>query len=126
MATSIAVASLEADRVGAWQEFQAELTGPRRAEWAQSQRRRGITRELVFLLETPACSAVYVFEGTEADAALEALEGSSDPFDEWLLRRLAELHGDLIFPERVYDTRPGPGAWRGWLGWSGRSQGEGT
>lgn len=125
MTASIAIASLDSDKVSAWREFQAELTGPRRGEWAQSQKRRGITREVVFLLEAPVRSAIYLFEGTEAGAAIAALEGSSDPFDEWLLRRVSEIHGEVMFPERVYDTRPGPGAWRGWLGWRGRTQGEG-
>ena len=114
MAVSIVIAPIEPNRLDEWHAFHAELTGPRRSLWAESQRRRGVTRETVFLWESPAGpAAVYLFEGTEAPEALDLLGSGGNEFDDWLRTRLAALHTHLDVPHRVADTRPPPGAWRG-------------
>ena len=114
MAVSIVIAPIAPDRLEEWRAFHAELMGPRRGRWAESQRRRGVTREAAFLWEAPSGpAAVYLFEGTEASEALDRLGAGGNEFDDWLRTRLAALHTDLAFPRRVADTRPAPGAWRG-------------
>lgn len=117
MSASIVIAPIAGGRLEEWRAFHAELTGRRRPAWAESQRRRGITREVVFLWPGPAGpSAVYLVEGAEAGAAVEDLGASSDAFDVWLRERLAHLHDRLDFPDRLSDTRPAEGARGGWRG----------
>jgi hypothetical protein len=117
MPISTVIAPIAEGRLDEWREFHAELTGGRSGEWAESHRRRGITREIVFLWTgSGGPAAVYVVEGSEDGLALEFLAGSGNRFDEWLNGRLADLHGDLDFPARLSDTRPPDGAWRGWRG----------
>jgi len=114
---SIVIAPIAEGRLDDWHSFRAELTGHRRGAWAESQRRRGITRQVVFLWSSPTGpSAVYMMEGADAGEAMSQLESSTDAFDVWLWGRFIDLHGELGFPAPVSDTRPPPGAWRGWRG----------
>jgi len=122
--TSIVIAPITEGRLGDWRLFHAELMGPRRGEWAESQRRRGITRQVVFLWSDSAGpSVVYLMEGSEAESAMADLDSSDDPFDVWLRGRFADLHGDLGFPASISDTRPPSGAWRCWRGLISRGRG---
>jgi hypothetical protein len=117
VSASIVVAHITADRLDDWRAFVDELTTTRRPSWAESQRRRGITRESVYLwADDGGPAAVYVVEGANAGTALEALEASNDEFDRWYRERLADIHDRLGFPVRLFDSRPPPGSWRGWLG----------
>lgn len=122
MAVSVVVAPIGAGKLEAWRDLQAELSGPRRGDWAQSQRRRGVTREVAFLVADPDPYVIYVIDGAEAEAAITRLSDSVHGFDRWLYDRMMEVHAGMIFADRVHDTRPGPGAWRGWRGWSSRSE----
>jgi len=117
MTSSIVIASIAEERLDDWRAFHAELTGSRRGAWAESQHRRGVTRESIFFWSGPSGPmAVYLVEGREAGAAMDSLGSSEDSFDVWLRRSLADLHDDLDFPVQLSDTRPPPGAWRGWRG----------
>ena len=113
MAAAVVIAAIEGGKLDAWRDFRAELAGSRRKDWAQSQRRRGITREIVFL-DTAQMAAVIVVEAGDPTAAFEALGESGDPFDRWYAERLSALHGEWRRLALVYDTRPKLGAWRGW------------
>ena len=115
MPSSITIAPLDPDRVAAWRAFYADLSGPRRASWAQSQRRRGVRREAVWLVDgSHGPQAVVLVEGPDPEAAGRALLASDDPFDVWFRKRLAELTGDPIGGEALFDSRPRPGSWREW------------
>ncbi|MCJ7725757.1 MAG: hypothetical protein MUP76_05140 [Acidimicrobiia bacterium] len=117
MPVSVVIATIAEERLEDWRAFHGELVGARRGEWAESQRRRGITREAILFWSSPSGpAALYVVEGTEAGAAMGALGESDDPFDVWLRERLADLHDDLDFPVALSDTRPPAGSWRGWRG----------
>lgn len=114
---SIVIAPIAEGRVDEWRAFHSELTITRRVEWAESQHRRGITREAIFSWTgSSGPSAVYLVEGADAGDALDALGLSDDPFDVWLREQLAALHEELDFPVRLSDTRPSPSAWSGWRG----------
>jgi hypothetical protein len=108
---------VKSDHVDAWRAFYAELTGPRRAEWAQSQRRHGIRRESIWLVgEAEHARAVVLIEGPDPGAARRSLAASPDPFDLWYRGRLAEMVGEAELGESVFDSRPRPGTWRGLTG----------
>lgn len=96
-----------------WRVFVAELRGPRRIEWAQSQRRRGIVREVISLVSAaPDLVAVYT-ESPDHERADGLLEASDDPFDRWYRDRRSALLGSPLDTEILFDSAPRPGPWRG-------------
>lgn len=113
---SITISPLRPDSLDAWREFYAELSGPRRSAWAQSQRNRGVRREAVWLLPDPP-RAVVLIEGPDPVASATALEASTDPFDVWLRERLGSLLGEPLHAVSVFDSKPRPGSWRGLAPW---------
>jgi hypothetical protein len=84
--------------------FQQELDGPRKAAYAESERRIGITREYWFLQETPGGDLLLAYmESPDFAAAVARFSASRDPFDVWFKQRLAGITGvDLNTPP------PGP------------------
>jgi aminoglycoside phosphotransferase len=88
--------------------------GARRIEWAQSQRRRGITRQVVSLIEHGGAHLAVVFsEGGDPAAAVRAIADSNEAFD-MMWEQLSELHGEPLPAETTLDTAPRPGPWKGW------------
>lgn len=88
---------------GAARAFLGELAGPRRAEYADSERAHGIVKELWFLQETPNGDLFVAYlEGADGDRALARFATSGAAFDVWFRRQLANVTGvDL--------SRPPPG-----------------
>ena len=97
-----------------WRAFVAELQTSRRIEWAQSQRRRGITRQVITIAEGEPALAVVYTEAGDIEAATAGLEASTDPFDVWFRERVDDLHDESFETEVVFDSAPRPGPWRGW------------
>lgn len=114
LAAAVTLAPVRPEAVDEWHSFIAELKGSRRIDWAQSQRRRGITRQVISFAPGPPPLAVIYTETVDAERAAELLTESADPFDEWLRSRLAELHDGRMNAEIVFDSAPKPGPWRGW------------
>lgn len=109
---SLHVAHIAPGGTEEWRALQAELAGARRIAWVQSQRRRGITREAVWL---HGSTAYYAVDGIDPDRAFADLD-RADAFEGWLAEHLDRLHPDGIgLGERVFDSAPKPGAWRGLL-----------
>jgi hypothetical protein len=70
---------IKAGKGDEWKALHAELMGPRRIEWAQSQRRRGVTRQVVSLVSEGERQIAAVFtEASDPGAALRGLRSSSD------------------------------------------------
>ena len=113
MAATISIAPITPGREEDWDEFIAELRGPRRIEWAQSQRRRGITRQVVSKTVADMSYALVYSEVNDGDEAARLLAESTDQFDVWLRTRVAELHGAWVPTEVAFDSAPKPGPWRG-------------
>lgn len=115
MAAVLRLSPIAAGKVDRWKALHAELMGIRRIEWAQSQRRRGVSRQVVFLVEDGdrLLAAVYT-EAADPAAALEKLYGSNEPFDRWLVEQLESVLESPITTSTVVDTAPRPGLWRGW------------
>ena len=96
MASVAFAAPILPGKLEAWKQFNDEINGPRRKEFDDQQKRAGITRQRVWLQQTPGGDmALVVQEGEEPQRAMEALATSTDAFDVW-------------FRERIKDIRVGP------------------
>ena len=86
----------------AWRRFCQALLGGRLDEYAESCRRLGITKELIWLAQTSEGDLAIVYlEATHPDQVLPHLAASDLPFDCWLRKQVLELHGvDLTQPQR--------------------------
>ncbi len=91
-------------KAAAARAFQGELDGPRKDEYARSERALGIVKELWFLQETPAGDIFVAYlESPDINRALDQFAASREAFDVWFKRQLAEVTGvDLNIPP------PGP------------------
>jgi Family of unknown function (DUF6176) len=81
-------------------EFMRELEATRKADYARSEERIGITKEVWFLAATPGGDALvgYMETGDFANA-LRLFSESQDDFDMWFKRRMADCTGvDLNNP----------------------------
>jgi len=114
VAVEITIAPIAEGMVDEWREFVNELRGPRRIEWAQSQRSRGISRQVMALTEGDPVLAVVYTEAGDTEQAGRRLADSVDAFDVWYRERVAALHGDSYATEVAFDSAPKPGPWRGW------------
>ena len=87
----------------AWRRFCQTLLVGRSCEYAESRRRLGITKELIWLAQTPHGDlAVVYLEAPDPEHVLVQLGASDLPFDRWLRKQWRELHGlDLAQPPSV-------------------------
>ena len=90
-------------KMDAFRSFIAELTGPRKAEFAASRRRLKV-RERTFQQHTPQGDMVVVtLEGDDPAAAFMKFGEGSDAFTQWFKKQVMDVHGvDLAAPP------PGP------------------
>ncbi len=117
MAAALSMTPIAEGKLDEWRELHAELMGPKRIEWAQSQRRRGVTRQVVSLaMDGDRPLGVVFTEAADPEAALRDLHESSEPFDRWLVGRLADVLAEPLEVTLIVDTAPRPGPWRGWRG----------
>jgi hypothetical protein len=95
----------------AWRKAVAEINGPRKAEYEESRRRMGVTREVASLQSTPQGDAVVVFLEASDPAGVVAKYLSSDaPFDRWFSETVLKgVHGLGAAPpanQTLVDWRP--------------------
>jgi hypothetical protein len=81
-------------------EFQRELDGPRKPEYATSERNIGIDKEVWFIASTPSGDQLVAYmESPDFNKALGMFVQSRDEFDMWFKERLANATGvDLNDP----------------------------
>jgi hypothetical protein len=81
-------------------EFMRELEASRKGQYAQSEERIGITKEVWFLSESAGSETLVAYMETADFAnALALFSQSSDEFDVWFKRRLEDSTGvDLNNP----------------------------
>jgi hypothetical protein len=78
----------------AWRRFCQVLVGRHVREYVESRRRLGITRELIWLAQTPESDLAMMYvEVQHPEDILVQLGASAHPFDRWLRQQLLELHG---------------------------------
>ena len=84
--------------------FLTELEGERKGQYAASERRLGLTKEVWAIQGTPAGDLYLVYiAGADIPAAFQRFAASQDEFDRWFKRRVMETTGaDLNTPP------PGP------------------
>ena len=95
MATYAFMNPLKAGKTETWKKYIAEMTGPRAAEFKESRKRIGLTKEQVWLQHTPAGDFVVVYwEAADIGKVFEAFMTSQAPFDTWFREKiLQESHG---------------------------------
>lgn len=92
-------------------EMRSCWQGERAAEYAASRRRHGITREAIWIQESPqGDQAVVHMEADDLQKAFQGMATSEDPHDRWFREHVLEVHGlDLAEgfppPEQVLDFR---------------------
>jgi len=81
-------------------EFQRELDGPRKSEYAASERNIGIHKEVWFIAPTPSGDQLVPYmESPDFNKALGMFVQSRDEFDMWFKEHLANATGvDLNDP----------------------------
>jgi len=87
-------------KTDAWKKAVAEMKGPRKAEYEESRRRMGITKEVVSLQSTPQGDVVVVFLEAGDPANVVAKYLSSDAaFDKWFADTVLKgVHGISAAP----------------------------
>ena len=113
MPAAIFIMPIRSGREEAFRSLVGELMSTRRIEWAQSQRRSGITRQVVSFAPDRGVAVTYV-EAEDPLAALAASRRSDDEFDRWLTMTMDDLLETTLAVETLADTAPKPGPWRGW------------
>ena len=89
------------------------LEGERKAAYESSRERHGISREAVWLQQTPAGDMVVVYlEADDLQAAMAGMGSSQEQFDQWFRDHVREAHGiDLAQgfppPEQLMDYQRG-------------------
>jgi len=74
--------------------FLRDLDGPRKADFDQSERRIGITKELWYLAALPTGDQLVGYmEAADFGAAVAQFSASKDPFDLWFKSRMADVTG---------------------------------
>jgi hypothetical protein len=85
--------------------------GERQAAFEASRTRHGISRESVWIQETPGGDVAVVYlEADDLQAAFQGLGSSEEPFDVWFRGHVRDVHGiDLAQgfppPEQTVDFR---------------------
>ena len=83
--------------------FMAELDGARASEYAESEKRIGIEKELWFISDLGQQELLVAYmEAGDFASALGQFSGSRDPFDLWFKEQLASATGlDLNDPPEM-------------------------
>ena len=88
-------------KLDTWRSWVAELVGPRKAEFEASNARHQLTRHDAWLQNNPDGSQVVIVlhEGPGAEGYMRSVAESKDPFDQWFVSAVSEIHGmDLSGP----------------------------
>ena len=95
MATYAFFTPIKPGKTDTWKQYVNEMTGARKAELAASRKRVGLTREDVWLQQTPMGDfAVVYWEAADIGNVFHGLMTSQDPFDAWFREKVfGEIHG---------------------------------
>ena len=88
-------APLPAANLAAWQSWADELTGPRKSEFDDMNKRHGVTDHRAYLQPKPDGDylVIVVTDGPGGDTFMVSAASSSHEFDKWFLDKVGEVHG---------------------------------
>ena len=105
MAVFCAAFPVLAGKVNAARQLAAECAGPRREDFAASQKRLGVTREQWFLQHEPDGQRLLVwFEADDLEHVFSSFATSTDSGDVWFKDQIKRHHRSR--PERPPDEPP--------------------
>jgi len=96
MAAILLAAPIVSGKQEPWRRFTQEMLESRCSEYQESRRRLGITRELVWYVQTSQGEMAIMYletESQEAGQVVANMAASSLPFDRWFGQQLMGLHG---------------------------------
>ena len=100
----LVVAPIVEGKLDAWKSWIAELKGSRKQDFDDLNKRYGLTRHDVWLVDVPnGAMAVVLHEGPGADSFMQKVGHSNNSFDLEMKRFLEEFHG-----MRLDQPPPGP------------------
>ena len=85
---------LTAAKLGAWEAWVAELTGPRQEAFADMNARHGLTEHRAYLQPTPDGNymTLVIAEGPGAESFVPSIMQSDHEFDRWFASSIVDLH----------------------------------
>ena len=85
---------LAAEKLGPWESWVGELTGPRKAAFDDMNTRLGLAEHQAYLQPAPDGNflVIVIQEGPGGDSFSEKLLASDHEFDRWFAETVAELH----------------------------------
>ena len=90
----LVVAPIVEGKLDAWKSWIAELKNSRKSDFDDLNKRYGLTRHDVWLVETPdGAMAVVLHEGPGADSFMQKVGHSNQSVDLEMRRNLEEFHG---------------------------------
>jgi hypothetical protein len=89
--------TLAADKLGDWENWVAELNGPRRPSFDDMNSRLGLTEHQAFLQPTPDGNflVLVVQDGPGSESFGTSIAESDDEFDRWFMKNVIDLHGPM-------------------------------
>ena len=107
---SVLVFPILPGKTDAARAFQREIDTTRKADYARTERRLGVTREYWFIAELPGGDQfVLYFDSADVNQVMSDFVQSQVPFDLWLMEQAREVTGfdfnnppaDMKLPELV-------------------------
>ena len=88
------IAPLAADKIGDWETWIAELSGPRKTEFNDMNTRHGLTEHRAYLQPMPdgSYSVLVIHEGPGGDGFMANAMSSDNEFDRWFMESVATIH----------------------------------
>jgi hypothetical protein len=97
----------------AWRRFCQGLVGRHSREYTESRKRLSITKELIWLAQTPWGDLAILHQEAEYPIDMLVQLGASDlPFDRSLSKQLLELHGLNLTQPRLHPASELVLAWQ--------------
>lgn len=93
MGTRAFAVPIKPGKTDEWRRFVGEMGGNRAGEFAEMNKRHGLTRHAAWLQQTPMGDmAIVIHEGPGAEEFMEKLAASEQPLETWMREQVADIH----------------------------------
>uniref|UniRef100_UPI003216D9DE hypothetical protein n=1 Tax=uncultured Draconibacterium sp. TaxID=1573823 RepID=UPI003216D9DE len=90
----LVIVPIKENKVEAWKSWSKKLTGERKEEFDDLNKRYGLVRHDAWLAETPSGPvAVVLHEGPGAETFMQNVAKSDNRFDVWMKENIEDFHG---------------------------------